>query len=260
MNEYTFEAAMRAAGGGILTVDRILDGDVNNSFVLCRPPGHHAEYDRALGFCFINNIAVAARHLVSQRGLHRILIVDYDAHHGNGTQNAFYSEKEVFYVGIHQDGRTLFPGTGFVQERGEGEGEGYNVNLPMYPGCGDTSYDLLLQKVVRPLADDFAPEFILISAGFDCHYRDRLTSLSLTTSGIANLNSSLNEIAKEQCKGKIAFFLEGGYDLDVMRKASVNLVEVLNGVPRTKYGDVMKENTVAVEKTRQLIQAVRNYR
>ncbi len=259
VNEYTFDAAMCAAGGGIQTVDRILDGDARNSFILCRPPGHHAEYDKALGFCFINNVAVAARHLVSRRGLNRVLIIDYDAHHGNGTQNAFYSEKEVFYVGIHQDGRTLFPGTGFVHERGEGEGEGYNVNLPMYPGCGDTSYNLLFRKIIRFLADDFAPEFILISAGFDCHFRDRLTSLSLTTSGIAKLNNSLNEIAKDQCEGKIAFFLEGGYDLNIMGQASVNLVEVLTGVPRTKYRDVMEDNTVCVEKTRQLIESVEDY-
>ncbi|TFG15269.1 histone deacetylase [Candidatus Thorarchaeota archaeon] len=260
VNEYTFDAAMHAAGGGIQTVNRILDGEAKNSFILCRPPGHHAEYDRALGFCFINNIAVAARHLVSRRGMRRVLIIDYDAHHGNGTQNAFYSEREVFYVGIHQDGRTLFPGTGFVHERGEGKGEGYNVNLPMYPGCGDISYDLLLRKIIKPLVDEFSPEFILISAGFDCHFRDRLTSLSLTTSGIAKMNNSLNQIAKDHCEGRIAFFLEGGYDLDVMRQASVNLIEVLTGLPRTEYGDVMEENTVSVEKTRQLIETVEKYR
>ncbi|MFW9805819.1 MAG: histone deacetylase, partial [Candidatus Thorarchaeota archaeon] len=124
-NAYTYDAALFAAGGGINAVDKIMQGKSDNAFVLCRPPGHHAEYEKAFGFCFINNVAVAAKHLLEKHNLNRVVIIDYDAHHGNGTQRSFYSSKNVLYIGMHQDGRTLFPGSGFVDETGTGEGEGY---------------------------------------------------------------------------------------------------------------------------------------
>lgn len=155
VNSHTYDAALLAAGGGIETVDRIMQGDSSNAFVMCRPPGHHAEYKRAFGFCFINNVAVAAEHLLNDYNMQRIIIVDYDAHHGNGTQRTFYSSNNVLYVGLHQDGRTLFPGSGFPDEVGEGVGKGYTINLAMYPGAGDASYKLVFDRVLDPLFESY---------------------------------------------------------------------------------------------------------
>ncbi len=254
VNSHTYEAAITAAGGGIEAVDRILTGKSNNAFVLCRPPGHHAEYERAFGFCFINNIAVAANHLVQTCGLNRVMIIDYDAHHGNGTQNTFYSSNQVLYVGLHQDGRTLFPGSGFPNEMGTGSGYGYNVNLAMYPGAGDVSYELAFSDIIEPLADAFKPEFILVSVGLDCHYLDPLTSLGLTTSGIAMINARIKRIAATHASGKLAYFLEGGYNLDAMGMGSLNVLEELMRIPITEFNDSYSESESCIEYTKTLIE------
>jgi len=257
VNKYTYDAAMMAAGAGTLAVDRIMEGTSNNAYVLCRPPGHHAEYDRALGFCFINNVAVAAKHLIQQHGAQRVLIVDYDAHHGNGTQNAFYTINKVLYIGLHQDGRTLFPGSGFPDEIGSGEGEGYNVNLAMYPGAGDRSYDIAFSEIVEKISESYRPEFVLVSCGFDGHFSDPLTVLGLTTSGMAMMNSRLNSMAKNLCGGKLAFFLEGGYDLDIVGKCSRNIIEELSGTEVTSYSDTHDESENCTQYTRELIDRLR---
>ena len=254
VNAYTYEAAITAAGGSIEAVDRIMAGKSDNAFVLCRPPGHHAEYDRAFGFCFINNIGVAANHLVQTCGLNRVMIIDYDAHHGNGTQNTFYSSNQVLYVGLHQDGRTLFPGSGFPDEMGAGDGFGYTVNLAMYPGAGDVSYELAFTDVIEPLVDVFKPEFILVSVGFDCHYQDPLTSLGLTTSGIAMINARLKRIASTHASERLAYFLEGGYNLDSMGMGSLNVLEELMGVPITEFSDSYSESASCTEYTKALIE------
>ncbi|MFW9890618.1 MAG: histone deacetylase [Candidatus Thorarchaeota archaeon] len=256
VNAHTYDAALLAAGGGIETVERIMQGDSNNAFVLCRPPGHHAEYRRAFGFCFINNIAVAAEHLLKNSDVQRILIVDYDAHHGNGTQRTFYSSNNVLYVGLHQDGRTLFPGSGFPDEIGEGDGKGYTVNLAMYPGTGDASYDLICDRVLGPLFESYEPEFLLVSVGYDGHFRDPLTSLGLTTSGFAMLNSRLNELAKSYTDGKIACFLEGGYNLDVMGMCSLNLLQELLGLKVSRFDDSYTESETCSRYTEDLIDRV----
>jgi len=256
VNPYTYDAALLAAGGGINAVDRIMQGDSDNAFVLCRPPGHHAEYERAFGFCFINNIAVAAEHLLTEYDMKRILIIDYDAHHGNGTQDTFYSSDKVLYVGLHQDGRTLFPGSGFPDEIGEGEGEGYTVNLAMYPGAGDASYKLAFDHVLDPLMESYKPEFLLVSVGYDGHFRDPLTSLGLTTSGFAMMNLRLNQMAKSYTYGRIACFLEGGYDLDVMGNCSLNLLQELAGVDVSKFDNGYNESETSLKYTEELIKRV----
>ena len=256
VNSYTYDAALNAAGGGIDAVDRVMQGESENGFLLCRPPGHHAEHDQALGFCFINNIAVAAKHLLQKHNLHRIMIVDYDAHHGNGTQNSFYSTKDVLYVGLHQDGRTLFPGSGFVNEIGAGEGEGYTVNLAMYPGAGDYSYGEAFSKVIVPVAKSYRPEFILASVGFDGHFLDPLTSLGLTTAGFGMMNAKLKEIANRHADGKLVCFLEGGYNLDVMGMCSLILLQELAGMDTTSFDDYHKESMIASEYTEKLIEKV----
>jgi len=254
VNQYTFEAALLAAGGGVGTVDRIMSGATENAFVLCRPPGHHAEFARAFGFCFINNIAVAANHLIQNHRLKRIMIVDYDAHHGNGTQNTFYSSDQVLYVGLHQDGRTLFPGSGFPDEIGTGKGKGYTLNLAMYPGAGDNSYELAFSKVIEPIAESFKPEFILVSVGFDAHYKDPLTSLGLTTSGFSMMNSRLKKIASSETSGKLACFLEGGYNLDVMGMCTQNLLEELIGIQVTEFNEHHTESESCTQYTENLIE------
>jgi acetoin utilization deacetylase AcuC-like enzyme len=253
VNQFTFKAALLAAGGGVEAIDRIMASTAKNAFVLCRPPGHHAEFNRAFGFCFINNIAVAANHLVQNHGLDRIMIVDYDAHHGNGTQNSFYSSRQVLYVGLHQDGRTLFPGSGFPDEIGIEQGEGYTINLAMYPGAGDKSYTLAFTNVIEPLAESFKPEFILVSAGFDGHYKDPLTSLGLTTTGFSMMNRSLNKIASNYCSGRLSFFLEGGYNLDVMGKCTVNLLEELVGTQVSDFDERHSESENCIQYTEDLI-------
>lgn len=256
VNMYTYDTALLAAGGGIEAVDRVMSGESENSFVLCRPPGHHAEYERAFGFCFINNIAVAANHLLKKHGLNRVMIIDYDAHHGNGTQNAFYSSNEVLYVGLHQDGRTLFPGSGFPDEMGNGKGLGYTANLAMYPGAGDDSYKMAFIDVIEPLAEVYNPEFILVSAGFDAHHKDPLTSLGLTTSGFEMMNNKIKNIAAKYASGKLTYFLEGGYDLDAMGMGSLNLVEQLIGKQITRFDDRYSESEVCRDYTKALIQQI----
>ena len=231
-----------------------MNQESSNAYVLCRPPGHHAETSRAFGFCFINNIAVAADHLVNDVGLERVLIVDYDAHHGNGTQNTFYDTDKVLYIGLHQDGRTLFPGSGFPNELGAGKGEGYTVNLSMYPGAGDISYERAFEKVIGPIAKSYSPEFVLVSVGYDGHFGDPLTSLGLTTGGLAMMNSRLNKIAQTYAKGRLAFFLEGGYSLDIVGHGSLNLVEELAGLTVTPLGDQYSEDEKSIKYTDSLIE------
>jgi len=254
VNQHTFEAALLAAGGGVGAIDRIMASTTENAFVLCRPPGHHAEFERAFGFCFINNIAVAANHLIQNHGLERIMIVDYDAHHGNGTQNSFYSSNQILYVGLHQDGRTLFPGSGFPDEIGRAQGEGYTMNLAMYPGAGDKSYELAFTNMIEPLAESFKPEFILVSVGFDGHYKDPLTSLGLTTTGFAMMNNRLKQLASHHCSGRLSCFLEGGYDLDVMGMCTVNLLEELVGIEISDFNEHHTESESCTKYTEDLIE------
>ncbi|TFG35083.1 histone deacetylase [Candidatus Thorarchaeota archaeon] len=254
VNSFTYDAALLAAGGGIEAVDKIMARKSDNSFILCRPPGHHAEYERAFGFCFINNIAVATNHLLNKHGLTRVMIVDYDAHHGNGTQNAFYSSDRVLYVGLHQDGRTLFPGSGFPDEMGNGKGLGYTVNLAMYPGAGDESYEMAFNDVIDPLAEVFDPEFVLVSVGFDAHHKDPLTSLGLTTAGFNMINTKIKEIASKYASGRLAYFLEGGYDLDAMGMGTLNLVEQLIGKQITQFNDEYLESEMCKNYTKTLLQ------
>jgi acetoin utilization deacetylase AcuC-like enzyme len=256
VNSYTYNAALLAAGGGIEAVDRIMQGDSENAFVLCRPPGHHAEYEKAFGFCFINNVAVAAKHLLEKYDIERVMIVDYDAHHGNGTQRSFYSSKDVLYVGLHQDGRTLFPGSGFPNEIGTGDGEGYTVNLAMYPGAGNSSYKRAFLQVIEPIARSYNPDFILVSVGYDGHFRDPLTQLGLTTSGFAMMNSMLKRIAHSYADGRIACFLEGGYNLDVMGMCSLNLLQELAGKNVTSFDDENKESEITEQYTEKLIERI----
>jgi acetoin utilization deacetylase AcuC-like enzyme len=223
----THDAALHAAGAVIDAVDRVLDGELDRVFCNVRPPGHHAERDRVMGFCYFNNVAAAAARAL-QRGLERVLIVDYDVHHGNGTQEIFEDEPRVLYVSSHQF--PLYPGTGALHETGRGRGEGFTLNLPLPAGCGDGEYVATYEEVVLPVARAFAPQLVLVSAGFDPFVDDPLASMAVTPAGFAELT----RLCLEMGDGRAVFALEGGYDLAGLRTSAAAAMRVLAGesVPR----------------------------
>ena len=223
----SYEVALMAAGGLVEAVAAVLDGKLRNAFALVRPPGHHALHSRGMGFCLFNNVAVAARYALNERGLKRILIVDFDVHHGNGTQEAFYETSEVLYFSTHQ--YPHYPGTGHWRETGAGPGEGYTANVPLPPGVGDAGFQMVFEELLRPLAARYRPELLLVSAGYDAHWDDPLASLHLSLAGYARLCRILYTIANEWCAGRLVFTLEGGYHLSVLAHGVANTFRVLLG-------------------------------
>ena len=214
MSPGTLQAAYLAAGGALAAVDAIMAQHVDHVFCAVRPPGHHAEAGRAMGFCFFNNVAIAARYIQKKYGLTRVLIIDWDVHHGNGTQHSFENDPSVLFFSTHQ--YPHYPGTGRETERGKGTGEGFTINVPMEAGEGDDEYRTVFQKVLVSAADDFKPEFVIISAGFDAHKDDPLASMGLTESGYAELTEIVVGIAKRHANGRILSSLEGGYNLTAL--------------------------------------------
>lgn len=224
----SFEVAVLAAGGAIRAVDAVLDGQAEAAFALVRPPGHHATPERAMGFCLFNNLAIAARH-AQQRGQPRVLIVDFDVHHGNGTQDAFYADPSVFFISTHQYQPGFYPGTGGADETGAGSGKGFTLNVPLPAGAGDAAFERIAAEILEPAADRFAPNVLLVSAGFDAHWRDPLASLQLSLAGYARLMRALRQIAARHCGGKIVLTLEGGYDLRALAGGLTTVLRVLLG-------------------------------
>jgi len=206
----SYQAALRAAGGLLAATDAVLDGEVGSAFCLVRPPGHHATPTQAMGFCLFNNVAVAAAHALERRGLERVAILDFDVHHGNGTQDAFYPDPHVLYISTHQ--YPFYPGSGHWKETGEDPGEGTTVNLPLPPGCGREEYLRCYREVVEPLLRRFRPQLLLVSAGFDAHFADPLAQELLDTRGYYEIAALLKALADELCQGRIVCTLEGGYD------------------------------------------------
>jgi acetoin utilization deacetylase AcuC-like enzyme len=211
MSPGSLTAAYLAAGGALVAVDAIMSRQVDHVFCAVRPPGHHAEAGRAMGFCLFNNVAIAARYVQKKHGLKRVLIVDWDVHHGNGTQHSFEDDPSVLFFSTHQ--YPHYPGTGRESERGRGAGEGFTLNVPMDAGEGDEEYRAIFQKSLVPAADAFKPEFVIISAGFDAHKDDPLASMGLTEEGYADLTGIVAGIAKRHAGGRILSSLEGGYHL-----------------------------------------------
>ena len=207
----SFEAARLAVGGLLNAIDAVLAGELDNAFALVRPPGHHAETDRAMGFCLFNNVAIGAMHAITQRNLQRILIVDWDLHHGNGTQHSFYEDSRVLYFSTHQ--YPYYPGTGALNENGRGAGLGYTINVPLQPGADNASYLEIFRRILQPVALKFRPELILVSAGFDIYEQDPLGGMEVTPEGFARLTRILMDIADEACQGRLVMTLEGGYHL-----------------------------------------------
>ncbi len=226
----SYETALLAAGGSIKAVDLVMKGEFQNAFALVRPPGHHAGPYYALGFCLFNNVAIAVAHLIRRFGLERVLILDIDAHHGNGTQEIFYDTCKVLYVSLHQD-PTGFPGTGFVDEVGEGEGLGYTVNVPLPFRVDDQIYLKALDQIVIPIVKQYKPQFILASAGFDVHYTDPVASLSLSASGCIETFEKVLDLASQLCGGKFVAVLEGGYSLNFLGKMVTAAVAKMIGLP-----------------------------
>ncbi len=207
----SFDAALWAAGGLLVAVDQVIDGEVDHAFAMVRPPGHHAERDHAMGFCLFNNVGIAAEYLVKHHGFKRVAVVDFDVHHGNATQHMFYDREDIFYFSTHR--YPFFPGTGAAHERGTGAGAGYNLNIPMNAGCGDQEYLQVFANQLIPALRDYAPDFILVSAGFDSHFLDPLGGMKVSDSGFAKMSQELEKVAQEFCGGKSVYTLEGGYDL-----------------------------------------------
>jgi acetoin utilization deacetylase AcuC-like enzyme len=206
----TYEAALMAAGAGMKAADVVMAGEAKNAFCAVRPPGHHAERSQAMGFCFFNNIAIVARHLQESHGIERVAIVDWDVHHGNGTQHTFYADASVLYASTHQFPH--YPGTGARSETGAAEGKGFTLNIPMASGSTATDYGEAFDNVLTPALKRFAPDFVLISAGFDAHEADPLSGMRVTTEGFARMTRFVMSAA-DGCDGRVVSLLEGGYDL-----------------------------------------------
>jgi len=225
----SYNAALKAAGGLIEAVDAVMAGEVKSAFALVRPPGHHAVRWEAMGFCLFNNIAVAARHAMDKHRLERILIADFDVHHGNGTQEAFYSDPRVLYFSTHQ--YPFYPGTGRVDETGEGSGKGTTVNVPLPGWCGNEEYLRVYGEVLAPAARRFRPQLILSSAGYDAHWSDWISLMHLSTTGYAKIVGILKGLADELCDERLVLTLEGGYNLDALASSIRATLDVLLGNP-----------------------------
>jgi len=225
----SFETAMLAAGGVVDAVRLVWEGKLDNAFCAVRPPGHHAEVNKAMGFCFFNNIAIAARYLQRECGVKRIGIVDFDVHHGNATQHIFEDDPTVFFYSIHEHPSFSFPGTGREFEKGSGPGYGFTLNSPVLPGMGDAEYKELLERDMVPAFEGFRPEFILVSAGFDAHVDDDMSDINLTTECFSWIMERIVEIADKYSHGRIVSVLEGGYALKRLPELVRNHVNILLG-------------------------------
>ncbi len=221
----SFEIALLSTGGVLRAADAVATGVVQNAFAMVRPPGHHATPGQSMGFCLFNNIAVTARYLQQAHGIGKVAIVDWDVHHGNGTQDIFYEDESVFFFSIHQS--PLYPGTGSSRERGSGEAHGTTLNVPVPAGSGDAEYRKVFTDILIPALRDFSPDFLLISAGFDAHYLDPLAGTEVTADGFAALTDLMLAFAEETTSGRVVSALEGGYSLEGISESVVAHVERL---------------------------------
>lgn len=247
----TYDIARLSAGGAITASKLVLKGDHESVYSLARPPGHHATRDRAMGFCFFNNVAIAVEYLREVHKIKRFLIFDFDVHYGNGTADIFYQDPDVLYISIHQDPRTIFPGKGFIEEIGEAEGQGCNINMPMPPGSTTQDYVYILEKILTPVAEQFNPDFYFVEAGFDGHQNDPLSSLNLSDGFYEWITSKMMEISLS-----MVLILEGGYNLDVLSRCNLKMMNILNGKIIIDYKD-LKDLKVSDE-TKNIFYKIKN--
>jgi len=246
------DVALLAAGAALGGVETIVQSKATHVLALVRPPGHHAERDRAMGFCLYNNVAVAAAHAMAL-GLQRIVVMDYDVHHGNGTQWIFYEDPRVLYISTHQ--YPFYPGTGAAEDVGRGNGAGFTVNIPLEAGATDGDYREVFDSIVIPVIDQFRPELVMISAGFDAHERDPLARMRLSTPGYTLLTKSLCEAADRHCHGRVVAVTEGGYDLTALKECLQSTISVLNGAAVQTALDAARGATSRSTATRAAVRA-----
>jgi acetoin utilization deacetylase AcuC-like enzyme len=252
----SFGSALFATGGFLRLLDAIAAGEAQNGFALVRPPGHHALPDRAMGFCLFNTIAIGAQHVRRRYGAKRVLIMDWDVHHGNGTQEIFYRDPSVLYLSTHQ--YPFYPGTGAADEVGAGAGEGFTVNVPLPAGCGDEEYLRVFRDIVTPTAATYAPDWILVSAGFDPHQRDPLGAMNVSEAGFAAMASALMQAAEKYAGGRIAFLLEGGYDLQALKNSVAAVLRSLQDPSAVELADA--EGAAIEPLVRRILRVQEKYR
>jgi acetoin utilization deacetylase AcuC-like enzyme len=239
VGRHSWEPALVAAGGVLNAIDAVVTGALDNAFVLLRPCGHHASADQAMGFCLFNNVAIGCRHAQSRLGLERIAVIDWDVHHGNGTQAIFWDDPSVLFVSLHQDG--LYPDdSGTVDETGDGAGAGATVNVPLPAGSGDAGYLEAFDRIVAPAVEDFRPDLVIVSAGQDPAASDPLGRMSVTTEGFRTMMRRAMAVAGRACGGRIVVNLEGGYSLEHMPYCTLAIVEALAGAPASFATDPME--------------------
>jgi len=253
---HSFETACLAAGAILDMTDAVMDGSLDRGFAAVRPPGHHAERDHAMGFCLFNNIAIAAAHLIEAHGLERVAIVDWDVHHGNGTQHIFESDPRVLFISLHQ--YPFYPGTGAVDETGSGEGRGKTVNIPLPSGCDDGDYAAAFETIVVPVAQRFEPQFVLISAGFDAHGRDPLGGMRVTADGFSAMADALVDLAARSCGGKLVAVLEGGYSVAALDECTRSVMTSLSGAPGSREMPAAARGIEAIANARRVQEAAGN--
>ena len=246
----TFEAALLAAGGTIECVEEVSSGKIDSAFAFVRPPGHHAESNKAMGFCIFNNIAIAAKYALTNLSLSKVAIVDFDIHHGNGTQNAFWETDEVLYISVHQFPH--FPGTGNLTEIGQGKGEGFTVNIPIPSGCGDIEYLRVFNEIIAPVLKQYKPSILLVSAGFDIYDGDPLGGIRVTRECFSKIGEILKRTAHEICHGKIVYVLEGGYSPIGLREGSYRILKTL--LEKSPNDSVIQE----IQRKKELLPIVEN--
>jgi len=263
LNSFTYQAALAAAGGAINAAQLVLERDCGkegfSSFAIIRPPGHHASKDMARGFCFFNNIAIVATKLIHESLVGKVAIVDIDNHFGDGTSEIFYDRADVLYISLHAHPSFAYPGKGFLAEIGNDEGEGYNINIPLFPGTGDQEYLEAFDRVVLPILEAFRPDIILVSAGFDGMFTDPIGSLSLTRGGYGEVAKRLYTTARKVSSGKLSSILEGGYDLNNLPKCVISFVKpvldpsVIEVEEAIKAGSKLEETRKTIENLKDIL-------
>ncbi len=250
----TYDVARLAVGGLCRAVDSVADGEVENALALIRPPGHHAEAGEALGFCIFNNVAIAAKYALAKHGFGRILIVDWDLHHGNGTQNAFYDDPRVLYCSTHQS--PGYPGTGRIDEIGTGKGRGYTVNIPLRGGAGTAHYVKVFRRLIVPIAMKYRPDLVLVSAGFDIYNRDPLGEMKVTPAGFAYLTRILMNVADACADGRIVLSLEGGYSVEGLTMSVTAVIKELSEATHATEEELRELEEAADTREDEVIRAV----